>query len=284
MSLKFLHPWDSVPVSEILCLDEKMRRFYLKTPANYYALADQASANYSPAEQPFHCHLAQQVGPGQSLLELGCGTAHFCGPTQKRGGLYHGADFDPELLEKNRAKWPSASFFSLKDKILGTYDIVISLYTIEHVADPKAYLKRLWSKVSPGGRMGIICPDFIDGEGIAPSIYFGRTPLRLRKKISTGRLWDAARHLYEWLIKAAAWKRQARNRPPGAFWMNLDPRDLATGLHSIDGDAIHLPRLADLLSWIRQEGGQILETSDSLRNIPAAVLKHNCYALARKPQ
>lgn len=284
MSISALRIFELVSAEEILSLTEKMRVFYLRTPPNYYQLADEARHKYNQEEQPFHCHLAQQVLPGEHVLELGCGTAHFCQAVQDRAGLYHGVDLDPQLLQENRKKWPTASFFSSEERIPGLYDMAVSLYTIEHVANPRSYLELLWSYVRPGGKIGIICPDFIDGEGIPPSVYFGITPQRLRHKFFCGRLWDATLHLYEMCVSARAWKYKARHQAPGAFWMNLDPRDLATKSHTIDGDAIHLPRLTDLSFWMRQAGGEILETSRSLAGVSASVLRHNCYLLARKPQ
>ena len=77
--------------------------------------------------------------------------------------------------------------------------------------------------------------------------------------------------------------RQARAKPPGAFWMNLDPSDLAGQEHGIDGDAIHFPRMLDIADWFEKRGATILATSHSLPDIPSAVLKHNCYVLAQKP-
>ena len=283
MSLKFLRPSMLIPETERLSLGNNMRSFYLNVPSNYYSLADQASDKYNLQEQPFHCHLAEQISQGDHVLELGCGTAHFCPQTQKRGAIYHGADLDPHLLENNRRKWTGASFFTIGEPIPDLYDMVISLYTIEHVVDPPSYLKLLWSYARPGGKIGVICPDFIDGEGIPPSIYFGYTPRRLRQKIASWSLLDAGLHLYDWLMASRAWKTHARLCPPGAFWMNLDPRDLAARSHAIDGDAVHLPRLEDLVFWFRKNGAKILDTSQTLPGIPHDIIKHNCYILAQKP-
>jgi len=283
MSLQSLHPLSLISESERLSLGKNMRSFYLHPPANYYTLADQASDKYNPQEQPFHCHLAEQISRGDHVLEVGCGSAHFCPVIQQRGGIYHGTDLDPHLLENNRQKLTGGFFLKADEPIHESYDMVASLYTIEHVVDPPSYLKLLWSYARPGGKIGIICPDFIDGEGIPPSVYFGYTPQRLRQKIASCSVLDAGLHLYEWLMASKAWKTQARLSPPGAFWINLDPRDLATRSHTIDGDAVHLPRLEDLVFWLRKNGAKILHTSRTLPDIPPDIIKHNCYVLAQKP-
>ena len=112
MSLQSLRPLSLISESERLSLGKNMRSFYLHPPANYYTLADQASDKYNPQEQPFHCLLAEQISPGDRVLEVGCGSAHFCPVIQQRGGIYHGTDLDPHLLENNRRKWTGGFFLA----------------------------------------------------------------------------------------------------------------------------------------------------------------------------
>jgi hypothetical protein len=143
------------------------------------------------------------------------------------------------LIERNRRKFPHAIFWEIGTDPKDPYDLVCSLYTIEHVVRPVEYLELLWSYCRSGGIIGIICPDYIDGDGIPLSVYFGSSALRIREKVMRGRFWDLACHLYEWKVLAPKWKQKAREMKSGAFWMNLDPSDLAGHPHRIDGDAVH---------------------------------------------
>ncbi|MEI6491864.1 MAG: class I SAM-dependent methyltransferase [Verrucomicrobiota bacterium] len=283
MSLKSLTPFNSVPRKSLEDLDMRLVEFYNHPPESYYLIADQAADQYTPAQQPFHCHLASQSFEGAKVLELGCGTAHLCPHVEARGGIYYGIDYSEELLEKNRRAFPKAVFWKMGFQPQETYDIVVSLYTIEHVTNPPGYLQQLWDYCRPGGMIGIICPDFVDGEGIPQSIYYGTSPGRIRSKIAQGRLCDALLHALEVKVLGSIWKSRARAMSPGAFWMNLDPSDLAGQEHSIDGDAVHFPRMVDIDDWFKQHGAEILATSRTLPNIPADILKHNCYVLAKKP-
>lgn len=283
MSLQHLKPFREVSASALDDLQTRITAFYNNPPASYYLIANQAAEQYTLDQQPFHCHLASRAFPGAKVLELGCGTAHLCPHIEERGGIYHGVDYSAELLEENRKRFPWAVFWSLGSQPEAQYDIVASLYTIEHVIDPIAYLQQLWDYCRPGGLMAVICPDFVDGDGIPRSIYYGTSPARLRAKLAGGRFWDAILHLLELKIIAPRWKRRARRRPPGTFWMNLDPSDLAGREHGIDGDAIHFPRMVDISGWFETRGATIQTTSSTLENVPKAVLKHNCYVLARKP-
>ena len=119
-----------------------------------------------------------------------------------------------------------------------------SLYTIEHVVDPAAYLHRLWEFCRPGGLVAIICPEFIDSPGLPPSVIYGRTTRRLSNKLLHFDFADAAAHLLDLYWRGPRWKTAAQARPPGAFWINLRPRVLHGAAYTIDADAV--PSAADL--------------------------------------
>src|SRR5262245_16660932 len=87
-------------------LQQRLNDYYSHPPDSYYTIADQASANYRPDFQPFHCDLVARVKSGMTVLELGCGTAHLCPFIEAKGGLYTGADHSPELLASNRRRFP----------------------------------------------------------------------------------------------------------------------------------------------------------------------------------
>jgi 2-polyprenyl-3-methyl-5-hydroxy-6-metoxy-1,4-benzoquinol methylase len=274
---------DEIDSAEIASLERQLVEYYSKPPESYYQIADIGATEYSPDLHPFHSDLAGRVKSGMHVLELGCGSAHLCPPVESRGGIYTGTDHSAELMAQNRKRFPRARFLSLSEAPERQFDVVASLYTIEHVTDPKGYLKQMWNHCASGGLMGVICPDFVDGEGLAPSVFFGRTPRRLREKMATFSLADAALHLIDLYWKAPRWQSTARRSPPGAFWMNTKPSELHGKVHGIDTDALHLPRMADIEWWFRREGATILDTSHTLQGVTKEVLRHNCYVLARKP-
>jgi|GEM_PF-1259701 len=279
-----LRPHAALSRESIARLERALAEFYRRPPAEYYAIADESSGRYSPDRLPFHHHLVQQVSPGMSVLELGCGTAHLCPYVKQRGGRYTGMDYSPGLLEENRRRFPGARFHLIGTPMDETFDLVVSLYAIEHVPDPPAYLDRLWAHCRPGGLIGIICPEFIRCPGLPPSVYYGQTPRRLREKVRTASIVDALQHLIELKIIAPRWKARILAGPPGGFWMNLRPAVLNGGPYTIDADAIHLVGLRDLLWYFRSRGADIVHTSDDHRDLPAEVARYNCYVLARKPQ
>jgi SAM-dependent methyltransferase len=282
MSLS-LHRRAELSEEQIAGLNRAMTSFYRNPPPRYYQMADRPPAQYNEREQPFHLDLLGRVFPDATVLEVGCGTAHLCPHVESRSGRYSGLDHSDELLQKNRHRFPHARFFSLQSPPEQTFDIVASLYTIEHIADPPQYLESLWRYCRPGGLVAIICPEFIASAGFAPSIFFGRTPRRLREKIKAGDVPNAVSHLIDLKWRAPRWKKRALASPPGAFWINLQPRILHENDYDIDTDAVHLVQLRDLVWFYQNKGAEILQTSGDMPGISPTVLSYNGYLLVRKP-
>jgi SAM-dependent methyltransferase len=282
MSIRLVRLRDLEP-SDKSTLEERLTKFYQTTPALYYQIADQAAEQYVSALLPFHCDLVSRIAPGTKVVELGCGSAHLCRQVEKMGGVYLGMDHDEHLLQRNRERFPRARFLPLSAKLDEQFDVVASLYTIEHVVDPPHYLKTMWNFCKPAGLIAIICPDFVDGESLPPSVFYGTTPRRLREKILSLAFGDMIEHCIDLFWRAERWKRRLRMEKPGAFWINLRPRVLHGANYSIDADAVHLSRLQDISGWLENHGASILATSRSMKNVPESVLRFNCYVVAQKP-
>ena len=270
---------------QIAALSQALANFYRNPPPNYYPIANQAANRYTPGEQPFHCDLGGRVFQGATVLEVGCGTAHLCPLVEKNGGTYTGLDFSADLLADNRRRFPRASFYPIGTPLTERFDLVASLFTLEHVADPPAYLESLWRYCRPGGLVGIICPEFISCPGMPPSAFFGTTPRRLRKKLQTLSLADAFWHLVDWHWHSPRFQKQSRQSLPGAFWMNLKPRIFHGDQEfSFDADAVHFPRLPDLVWFFEQKNAEVLQTSSRMPGVHEKIRRYICYVVARKPK
>ena len=278
-----LHRRADISPEQIAALDAALTAFYRNPPSDYYQVADESSQHYNTQELPFHCDLVGRVVPGTTVLELGCGTAHICPHIEAHGGNYTGIDHSEKLLRENRRRFPRARFLPIGMPLEERFDMVASLYTIEHVVDPVAYLELMLSYCKPGGLMGVICPEFVEGDGLAPSVFYGKSPRRLREKLQALAIFDLCLHLIDWKILRARWIRLARQAAPGAFWINLKPRVLHGASYTIDADAVHLSRLKDLVWYFEQRGAMIVQTSAKMQSVAPEILRFNCYLLARKP-
>lgn len=283
MSLELCRRMDLTP-QQLAELEDLLAAFYKNPSPAYYRIADEAWQHYNATETPFHWDLVGRAFAGASVLELGCGTAHLCEHIEARGGAYTGVDYSEQLLEQNQRRFPSAHFYRMGTPLGNTFDSVVSLYTIEHVVDPPAYLEQMWRHCRPGGLLAIICPEFVECPDLPPSFFYGKTPRRLREKLQTLNLVDAGLHLFDLKVRGPRWKKRAQVSPPGAFWINLRPRVLHGAEYSIDADAVHLARRRDLVWFLEQKGAVILQTSAEMPGVSPEVLRYNCYVLAKKPE
>ncbi len=279
----FLSRRADVSPQKIQALGRALAQFYMCPPREYYEMADSSAGRYSAEELPFHYDMVQHIVPGMAVLELGCGTAHLCPYVEQRGGTYSGVDYSQDLLGRDRVRHPNARFFNVGEPLDRQFDLVASLYAIEHVVDPVAYLERMWSLCKPGGFLAVICPEFVQSPGLPPSVFYGTTPRRLRDKVKTASLTDAVRHIVDLKIRAPIWKNRILSSPPGSFWMNLLPSVLHGASYTIDADAVHLVGLRDLLWFFGQKGARIVQSSSGMRDVRSEILQFNCYALAKKP-
>jgi SAM-dependent methyltransferase len=282
MSIKIVRFTELKPEA-ISALQSRLSEYYSSPPSSYYEIADEAANRYTPELQPFHCDLVGRIRPGMTVLEFGCGTAHLCRFVEARGGIYTGMDFDSELLTRNRRRFPRARFLFVQDNPDQLFDLVASLYTIEHIVDPVGYLERMWGFCKPGWLLAVICPEFVDTDSYAPSLYYGKTARRFRDKARSLDFLDMLLHVLDLKWYAPRWKKHALRSDPGAFWINLRPSELAGKPHGIDTDAVYLSRLADLTWWFEKRGASIVATSHTVAGVSREVLRFNSYVLAQKP-
>jgi SAM-dependent methyltransferase len=274
-------PFEEIDPSEILFLEEKMKEFYSHPPAGYYELAHGKGETYCrPAAFPFHHHLLSYVKKGMKVADFGCGRAEIYPEIEKRGASYTGFDWSENLLEQNRKQYPKAIFKNAAAKLEERFDLVISLYTMEHIPRPGNFLDQLYRSAAEGGIIGIICPEFVDSDGFPPSFYYGNSAHRLREKLLSFNWIDAARHWIDVQWSAPKWRERARRSKPGTFWINLKPRCLEAGTEfSIDSDAVYMARKKDMEWWFQEKGCLILEGP---KEVDPEVSKFNCSVIAQK--
>ncbi len=266
-------------------LEDKMRKFYEDIPLEYYISTKRISESYSATPNPLLDHFISQLNSGKSLLEIGCGAAHFYEKTEAKGIIYTGADYSKDQLAKNTERFPGATFLTLdqiKTVPSSTFDFGLSLYVLEHTTRPLEHLNLLSRLVKPGGLVAVICPEFIQSECLSPSVFFGFTPRRLREKLQTLSFLDFLAHCCD-LFRVRHQVKRILNAPPGSFYINLKPRVLYHSEWCSDQDAVCFTGLRDVRWWFENNGFSIEKTSEEFRESHPDTTKYSMYVLARKP-
>lgn len=109
-----------------------------------------------------------EIGPGDTVLDVGCGDGTVCAYAGRRGAAVIGVDVDPEavkIADEVMRGVPARSWRALVsdcDPIPlpdATADVVIATEVLEHVDDPPRFLAELARVGKPGARYVISVPD-----------------------------------------------------------------------------------------------------------------------------
>ena len=105
-----------------------------------------------------HALDAADVGPGTSLLDLGCGTGEFAAAAVARGARVVGVDVDPDAVKIARVAVGQARFeigdahdLGPVDALGGPFAVVAAMQLLTHVANPLRVLREASRVAPPGG-------------------------------------------------------------------------------------------------------------------------------------
>jgi SAM-dependent methyltransferase len=102
-----------------------------------------------------------QVGPGTTLLDVGCGGGFAMLLAASRGATVSGIDATPALLDIVHERVPGASLAEgdLEDPLpfdAGEFDVVTAFNSVQYAADPVAALKSMSHVTKPGGLISVV--------------------------------------------------------------------------------------------------------------------------------
>lgn len=152
--------------------------FYSDFAAHYEAVF--------PFREPVFAFLAARLAPGpRRVLDLGCGTGHYCGRFAAAGHAATGLDLDPAMIAAAARAYPAATFHRLDlldlDRVPGPFDLAYSIGNVlAHV--PPARLPQLLAKLhaalAPGAAwvQQTVNWDHVLGLG-RPEFHFPDRPL-----------------------------------------------------------------------------------------------------------
>jgi 2-polyprenyl-6-hydroxyphenyl methylase/3-demethylubiquinone-9 3-methyltransferase len=127
------------------------------------------AANHSPSHQYLYPHVAnflKDVPPGSLVMDAGCGNGSFIAQFRDRKWQLHGSDLPSTGIEIARKTFPDINFFLADGQTLyadflatvGQVDVVVSTEVIEHVYDPRGFLRNCYDLLKPGGTLVLTTP------------------------------------------------------------------------------------------------------------------------------
>jgi len=115
---------------------------------------------------PSVSRLLRNVPPGAVVMDAGCGNGSFIALFRDRNWQLHGSDLSPTGIEVARKTFPNIKFFLADGQNLyadflatvGPVDVVISTEVIEHLYDPRGFLRNCYDLLKPGGIVVLTTP------------------------------------------------------------------------------------------------------------------------------
>ena len=104
--------------------------------------------------------LAQRVAPGR-MLDIGCGHGLLMDEARRRGWDPTGLEFSHSAVRHARSLGLTVLEHSIEEAPLqeGSFDAVMAVDLIEHVTEPREFVRRCRSLLAPGGALVIATPD-----------------------------------------------------------------------------------------------------------------------------
>ena len=235
-------------------IEKGLSEFYRKNP-DYYSDIQFTADNWIHADEAGYVQILDWVHESESICEIGCGSAnifkHYPGIAQK----YTGLDFSEKLLNENAAKYPNARFKAIETANYfpepeSKFDLVFSVFVLEHVTRPAVFLKECERILKPGGTLIILCPDFL-GKGRMSSQRAGFSEGTASAKLKLRKYLDALVTLFDNRVRIPFVCRhhlKKINVSP-LFLINLSPT-MFTDTFQPDVDAVYVTSKIEVLKFL----------------------------------
>ena len=145
----------------------------------WHANVFESDPQHQDEASPWYKLVLEFLTPVQdkNILEVACGRGGFSRLLASKGAVVCGADFsqaaikiskekllgDPPLVD--RVTYVQADAQNLPFD-MGSFDIVISCETIEHVPDPRAAVREMYRVCKPGGILYLTTPNYLNFMGL----------------------------------------------------------------------------------------------------------------------
>jgi SAM-dependent methyltransferase len=242
-------------------LENQLADFYSSNP-DYYANIDFTSNNWVDKTEIGYQEILNILATGKTICEVGCGSANILKHHTHFESLYSGCDFSEQLMLKNKQLYPSANFKAIKEPNLlpfpdGSFDLVFSVFVIEHSTNPARFLDECSRLLKPSGKLIILCPDFL-GSGRMTSQRAGWSEGTASQKLRRRRPLDALLTLFDNRIRIPLRCRQIARKISKAplFLVNIAPV-VFEDTFLPDVDAVYVTCKAEIKEYLKSRFGVV---------------------------
>ena len=120
--------------------------------------------------------LTRAVGKAGRVLDVGCGPGHLLARFRERGWSTTGTEATPTAAASPRERYGLDVRVGELREIqfaAGSFDLVVSWHTLEHMRNPGEALDEMVRVLRPGGHLLVSVPDFYSREASAgPAAWF----------------------------------------------------------------------------------------------------------------
>ncbi len=107
--------------------------------------------------------LLERLGPGERVLDIGCGEGAFSAEIVRAGGVVIGVEVAQAAIDRARRRHPDLDVRLVEiDGALpfddGSFELVWASEVLEHVTDTARWLSEVRRVLSPGGRLLVTTP------------------------------------------------------------------------------------------------------------------------------
>lgn len=105
------------------------------------------------------------IGPGQRVMDVGCGNGSWAGEFARRGCTVVGIDPSPSGIEIARRTYPDGRFevMDVSEDLLTelgeeAFDLIVSAEVVEHLYSPQTWALGCFRALRPGGTLVLSTP------------------------------------------------------------------------------------------------------------------------------
>ncbi|MBM4045680.1 MAG: methyltransferase domain-containing protein [Planctomycetes bacterium] len=236
----------------------------------YYHTADKYADRIESRGEMAHCEYVSLVErysqPGQSLLDVGCGTGVSAHLLSRKGYRVTAMDVSPLFVERARSRASGNLRLCAGDALQlpfsdGSFDIVGSFLVIEHITDVEQGLAEMARVTKPGGIVVICAPNVLSPFN---QLYVLRDIILARPRTYGGEERNPWKAILDLMANTAVLLRKEFSLKPNFLYRT--PRLENTAEHAPDCDMVYLANPIDLKRWfVRRPGLRIVKYQGETR-------------------